>query len=154
MPELIQELEYRVDLAGVDAVGSGPFGQRLITNVTSGQFTGARLTGTIVPSGADWLLVGQDGYGRLDTRLTFKTADGALIYVQYFGLVEMTPAIMAILGGGDTPTDFGAQYFFIDPRMETGDKRYLWVNQTMFTGQGRVLPGPRVEYRVYRLADS
>ncbi|MDT5274888.1 MAG: hypothetical protein QOE48_995 [Mycobacterium sp.] len=66
----------------------------------------------------------------------------------------MTPGIKAILGGGDTPTNFGEQYFFIDPRMETGDKRYLWVNQTIFIAQGRVLPGPRVGYRVSRLANS
>lgn len=154
MPELIKELEYSVDLAGVDDVGPGPFGQRLITNVTGGQFAGDRLKGTVVRPGADWLLVGPDGFGRLDSRVTFKTVDGALIYVQYFGLVEMTPEIMAILGGGDTPTNFGEQYFFVDPRMETGDERYSWVNQTVFIGQGRVLPGPRVEYRVYRLANS
>jgi hypothetical protein len=34
----------------------------------------------------------------------------------------MTPGIKAILGGGDTPTNFGEQYFFIDPRMETATR--------------------------------
>ena len=55
MPELITEFEYSVDLTGVADAGPGPFGQRLITNVTGGQFTGDRLNGTIVPPGADWL---------------------------------------------------------------------------------------------------
>ena len=41
-----------------------------------------------------------------------------------------------------------------DQRMETGDERYFWVNQTMFIGEGKFAPGPRVEYRVYRLANS
>ncbi len=28
------------------------------------------------------------------------------------------------------------------------------LNQTVFVGEGRVLPGPRAEYRVYRVANS
>lgn len=153
MPELIKEFEYFVDIGEVDAVGPGPFGQRTIGNTTGGQFTGDRLKGTIVGAGADWLLAGQDGFGRQDSRLTFRTVDGALIYVQYFGLIELTAEIMDILGGGGMPTDFGDQYFFTNPRLETGDERYSWVNQTLFIGEGRVLSGPRVEYRVYRVAN-
>jgi hypothetical protein len=66
----------------------------------------------------------------------------------------MTSAIKDIIAGGDTPTNFGEQYFFINPRLETGDERYSWVNQTVFIGEGRALPGPGVKYRVYRLANS
>jgi hypothetical protein len=87
-------------------------------------------------------------------RLTFKTVDGALIYVQFFGLAELTPAIMEIVGGGNTPTDFGEQYIFVNPRLETGDPRYAWVNQTVFIGEGRLLPGPQIDFRVYRVANS
>lgn len=154
MPELIQELEYHADLIGMDEVGGGPFGQRMIANVSGGQFVGDRLKGSIVGAGADWLLVGQDGFCRLDVRATFKTVDGALIYVQYYGVAEMTPAVMDILAGGVDSTNYGDQYFFTNPRMETGDERYSWVNQTMFIGEGRLVPGPAVEYRVYRVANS
>jgi hypothetical protein len=67
-----------------------------------------------------------------------------------FGLVELT----AVLGGGDTPTGYGDQYFFTQPRLETGDERYAWVNRTMFLGEGRLLPGPRAEYRVHRVENG
>jgi hypothetical protein len=154
MPELIKELEYHADVSGVDEVGGGPFGQRVIANVSGGQFVGDRLKGSIVGTCGDWLLIGQDGFGRLDVRATFKTVDGALIYVQYNGVLELTPGIMDILGGGDVPTNYGDQYFFTNPRLETGDERYSWVNQTVFIGEGRLLPGPAVDYRVYRVANS
>jgi hypothetical protein len=49
--------------------------------VTGGQFSGDRLNGTIVPLAPTGYLLGQDGFGRLDTRVTFKKVDGALIYV-------------------------------------------------------------------------
>lgn len=43
------------------------------------------------------------------------------------------------------------RYFFTNPRLECSDERYAWVNTTMFVGEGRLVAGPAVEYRVYRL---
>jgi hypothetical protein len=154
MPELIKEFDLHADLAGTDDVGSGPFGHRLNVSVSGGEVLGDRIKGTLVGAGADWLLAGPDGYGRLDVRITLKTVDGAHIYLQYDGLLEMTPAIVAVLGGSDAGTDFGDQYFFCNPRLETGDERYTWVNRTVFIAQGRAVPGPAVEYCVYRIANS
>ena len=37
---------------------------------------------------------------------------------------------------------------------ETGDERYTWVNESQFLGQGRLVPGPTVEYRVYRVEND
>jgi hypothetical protein len=37
------------------------------------------------------------------------------------------------------------------PRLETGDPRYEWVNQTVFVAEGRLHRGPVVEYRVFRV---
>jgi len=150
MPRLTPELTYYADLA-MDDVGPGPLGSRIIFNVTGGEFAGDRMKGSIVGAGADWLLAGPDGFGRLDVRATFKTVDGAFIYVQYFGLIEVTETIQGILGGADQQTSFGDQYFFTNPRMETGDERYAFVNTTFFIGQGRLMGGPRVEYQVFRL---
>jgi hypothetical protein len=153
MPKLVQELEYYADLV-LDDVGPGPLGARVIASVTGGEVVGDRIKGSLVGAGADWLLVGADGYGRLDVRATFKTYDDALIYVQYHGLIEATPEVQAILGGADFSVGFGDQYFFTNPRMETGDERYAWVNRTQFIGEGRLVAGPRVEYRVYRVENS
>lgn len=35
--------------------------------------------------------------------------------------------------------------------METGDARYAWVNTSLFVGEGRVIEGLGVEYRVARV---
>jgi hypothetical protein len=87
-------------------------------------------------------------------RATFKTHDGAAIYVQYHGIVEVTEDMAAILGGANKSVDYGDQYFFTNPRLETGDQRYQWVNQTQFLAEGRLVPGPAVEYRVYRVEND
>ncbi len=152
MPELVHEFDMRVEATLPDDAGTGPFGHRMIVNVTGGQVSGDRLTGSVVGASGDWLLVGADGFARLDVRTTVRTADGAVIYVQYFGVAgPMTRAVQEILAGGGSPMGYGEVYFFISPRLETGDARYGWVNQAVFVGQGRIVPGPVLEYRVYRV---
>jgi hypothetical protein len=152
VPTLIHEFDYHVDVGGVADVGTGPYGHRMIAAGSGGKVVGDRLTGTIAPSaGGDWLLLGQDGYGRLDVRNTVLTADGACVYIQLHGLVELTPAVLAVFAGGAVPTDFGGQYFVTTPRLETGDERYAWVNRVLFVAEARILPGPCIDYRVFRV---
>ena len=55
----------RAQLKDPVAVGSGPYGNRQIYDVTGGSFEGPRLKGKVLPSGGDWLLLGSDGVGRL-----------------------------------------------------------------------------------------
>ena len=150
MPTLTPEFTFRAYF-NVDDIGPGPFGIRQVATITGGEFRGDRLNGTVVGAGGDWLLIGPDGFGRLDVRATLKTHDEANIYVQYHGFLQVTEAIAQILGGAKESTEFGGQYFFVNPRMETGDERYAWVNHTLFLGQGRAVAGPAVEYLFYRV---
>ena len=100
--------------------------------------------------GGDWLLVCPDGWGRLDVRAQVQMADGAILYVQYYGLIEMNDAVTSALQNG-TATDFDQQYFRTTPRFETSDPRYSWLQQGVFVAQGRIIEGPGVEYNVFRM---
>lgn len=142
-------MTYSARLASALDVGEGPYGRRLIVEVDGGRFEGPRLRGTIRKAGcADWLTMGPD-YGHLDVRATFETDDGAYIYVEYQGKLELTPAVQAALGGSGS-TAYGEAYFVTAPRMQTGDARYRWVNNLVCAAEGR-LDGGQVEYRVYQL---
>ena len=145
------EFSYKAGIAEPVAVGAGPYGTRMVFVVTDGSFEGKRLKGKILSGGGDWLLVGPDGWGRLDVRAQFLTDDGAALYLTYTGLVEMNEkAQQALASGGGT--DFADQYFRTTPRFETGDPRYAWLNRTIFVAEGRLQPGRVVEYKVYRVA--
>lgn len=148
--ELAYEFGFWAQLAPPVDVGAGPSGQRLFFEVTGGAVTGERLNGDVLGGGGDWVLVGPDGFGRVDVRLQFKTNDGASIYVQYFGLMEINQTVAQALatGGG---TRYEDQYFRTAPRLETGDSRYLWVNESLFLARGHVVEGAKVEYEVYRV---
>jgi len=129
----------------------GPFGKRMFFEATGGDFraaSGAR--GKILTGGGDWLLVGPDGWGRLDVRAQVQMDDGAVLYVQYYGLIEMNEAVSNALANG-TSTRFEQQYFRSNPRFETSDARYAWLQHAVFVGQGRIIEGPGVEYNVFRI---
>lgn len=148
--ELVHEMTYHAMLRPPLAVGDGPFGNRVFFDVISGEVEGPRIRGKFIGAGGDWLLVGSDGFGRLDVRAQIETEDGAVIYIQYFGLLEMNEKVQAAMNSA-LETDFDDQYFRITPRLETGDPRYAWLNQSVFVGEGRLYPGFAVEYRVFRL---
>ena len=147
-------MTYHADLRVPQPVGEGPFGNRMIVEVTGGWFEGARFKGAFLTCGGDWLLAHADGYGRLDVRGTLLTDDGAHIYMQYSGIIQLTDGVMAVLGGGDTSTDYGDQNFFTAPRFETGDARYQWINRIQSVSEGRVVAGPSVEYNVYQCVND
>ena len=132
-------------------VGQCPLGVRQIYDVTGGTFEGPKLRGTILPSGGDWLQVGSDGIAKLDVRATLATHDGAHIYVQYFGVLDMSAATEKLARG--EAVEFGETYFMTTPRFETGDARYSWLNDIVAVAEGR--PGGEwVEYRVYQLVNG
>ena len=138
--ELAHEFTFTAVLMEPVPVGAGPFGDRTIFEVLGGEVTGERINGKMGTGGADWILVGPDGCGRLDVRLTIHTDDGAAIYVQYFGVIEYTDAALAA-NAGERSSDYHEHYFRTAPRLESGDERYVWVNQTVFVGRGtRCIP--------------
>ncbi len=148
--ELSYEFTFWAQLNPAVAVGPGPLGQRLCFEVTGGAATGDRINAEVLSGGGDWILVGPDGYGRVDVRIQLKTVDGAFIYVQYGGLIEINQVVAQALatGGG---TNYEDQYFRTAPRLETGDPRYGWVNQSLFVARGHQVEGAKVEYQVYRV---
>jgi hypothetical protein len=143
---LVYECTYRAELdANRLMVGPGPLGVRVVSTVVGGWCKGERLNGTLKGAAGDWMLVGKDGFARLDVRGQLVTDDGAIVLITYTGLLEMSQKVTA---GGET--QFDDQYFRTLIRMESGAPQYAWVNTSAFVGRGRVVPGA-VEYEVYRL---
>ena len=96
------------------------------------------------------MLVGPDGYGRLDVRAQFTTEDSAILYMSYLGIVQMNDVVQKAVGAGQG-TRYEDQYFRTALRIETGSPGYAWVNQSLFVAEGHFLEGPGVEYKVHRV---
>ena len=85
MLELRPLFQADITLAAPQELGASPLGRRRIINITGGTFRGERLSGKVLPGGADWQVIRSDGVADLDARYTLETADGALIYVHNHG---------------------------------------------------------------------
>lgn len=150
MTSLQYEFTMHATLGPTQVVGSGPGGTRLVVPVTGGWVRGDRLAGEILPPGADWVLVGSDGFGRVDVREQVRTDDGATIFVAYEGLLEINAAVTAALADPAAETSWDDQYFRVAPRFESGSETYGWMHQALFVARGRIaLDG--VEYEVSRV---
>jgi len=148
--ELEHVFDYRVRLAAPVVVGPGPHGTRVFFGVADGEVAGPRVNGTVLGGGGDWMVVGPDGWTRLDVRGQFRTDDGAVVYTTYRGVCEPSEAVAAAMAGGPA-TQFDDQYWRVTPVFETGDDRYAWLNQSVFVARGRAIEGPGVAYEVYRV---
>jgi hypothetical protein len=132
--QLEHVFDYEVALKPPVPIGAGPYGLRMFYEVAGGEVRGPKLSGKALSGGGDWVLIGEDGFARLDVRGQIETEDGATVYVTYRGVMELD---------GD--------YFRIAPQFETGDERYRWLTQSVFVARGRTQPGPGVAYEVFRV---
>jgi hypothetical protein len=124
-----------ITLAAAQELGETPQGRRRIINITGGAFRGERLSGKVLPGGADWQVIHGDGVADLDARYTLETADGALIYVRNHGYRHGPADVLKDLSSGKE-VDASLYYMRTTPLFETGDQRYAWLNRLICVGTG------------------
>lgn len=126
-----------VQLGEMTETGVGPKGARVIVDVPSAKVEGDRLNATLATNdAADWLTLSEEGtLGVLDVRATLRTDDGAIIYVEYGGRLDMTTGLIAA-----------------SPTFQTGDDRYKWLNriQAVSAGQANLETGVLI-YTMYEV---
>jgi hypothetical protein len=134
-PGLRHLCDLKVDLAPPIEMGETPRGRRRIIPIVGGTVTGERLSGRVLGLGADWQTVLSETAAELDTRYALETHDGAVIEIRNFGYRTGAPEIIAALARGED-VDPALYYMRTNPRFETGDARYAWLNTCIFIGTG------------------
>jgi len=145
------EAEYvgQVDVAvgPPQLVGAGPTGERRVIPITGGIVSGPRLSGVILPGGADVQLIRGDGVAEIEARYTLSLEDGALVYVVNRGLRTAAPEDMAKLLRGE-PVPPERVYFRTAPVFETAAPQHAWLMRQVFLGFGERQPSA-VRIRVF-----
>jgi hypothetical protein len=128
----------RVEVETPLELGRSPYGERRIINIKGGSFSGPKLSGRVLPGGADWQIIRFDGITEVEARYTLETDDGALIYVSNWGLRHGPEEVMARLAAGQK-VDASEYYFRTTPIFETGSPEYLWLNGLVAIAAGQRL---------------
>jgi hypothetical protein len=127
-PTLDLIARFRVVLGHPLELGQTQWGRRRVIPIKGGDFDGPLLSGTVVPGGADWQVVHDDGMATIDTRYTVQSNDGALISVVTAGVRDGSPQVLQRLARGE-PVDPASYYFRVSVRYETSDAEYAWLNR-------------------------
>ena len=110
-------------------------GRRTIVPIMGGRFSGTQLSGTVMPGGADWVILRSDGVMEIDVRITLETHSGALIYLAYTGFFSSAHDAMKQLAKGEVlhDSDFNLT---VTARAECSDESLAWLNTATIVGVG------------------
>ena len=127
--------KVEVTLEPVRDLGQTPLGRRRIIGITGGEFSGPRLSGRILPGGADWQVIRSDGVAYLDARYTLETSDGVLIYVRNKGYRHGPKEVIERMARGEE-VDPALYYMRTTPWFETSAAQYAWLNRMICVASG------------------
>jgi hypothetical protein len=134
-----------VQLADPRVIQNGPYGERRIIDVRGGNVTGERLSGELLPGGADFQLVRPDGVAEIDVRATLRTADGDLVHFTGKGLRHGPEAVLRRIAAGEQVDP--AEYYFRESLFfEAGAPDMRWLNHIVTIAKGhRAANSARIE---------
>jgi hypothetical protein len=127
-----------VQVAAPQLFGKTPLGERRVVQILGGRLDG-KLSGEVLPGGADWQIITASGVAQLEARYTIRTPEGALILVQNRGIRHALPEILDQLYAGE-PVDPSRYYFRSTPLFETGENSYAWLNRIVAVCSGARTP--------------
>lgn len=132
LPRLAAVYRLETTLGEPCDLGETPYGHRRIVPLTSGTFTGPRISGKLLPgASADWQVVLADGTALGDIRYTLQTDRGDLLYVQSRGVRHGPAAVLARLARGED-VDAGEYTFRTSTQIETAAPELDWLNKGIF----------------------
>jgi Protein of unknown function (DUF3237) len=147
--ELTHLFSYSATLQAPEVIGQVPEGIRVNFYVTGGIVHGPRLSGEVLPVGGDWLTLRRDGIAMLDVRATFRTVDGALVYVNYTGIGDLGVDGYEKFLRGQLPQKLGLKTV---PVLRTAAAEHEWLHRLLCVGTGEVdFERSEVRYDVFAL---
>jgi hypothetical protein len=126
----------RVEVADILSVGQTPYGERRVVPILGGRVEGPRLSGRILPGGADWQIIRSDGVADLQARYVIETDAGARIQVQSDGLRHGPREVLEAIARGEQ-VDPSRYYFRTILRFEAADPSVAWLNRILALGRGQ-----------------
>ena len=134
-PTLERFADLEVEVGAPIEVGAVAGGLRRLIPIVGGRCRARDFNARVLPGGADFQLIVNDGLAELDARYVLETDAGDTIYVQNYALRSGPPELMARLVRGE-PVDPAQIYFRCQPRFETASPALAWICGRMFVGTG------------------
>ena len=118
--ELVPLCTATLQIGQTSVLENTPQGNLMIGEISSSTWEGDRFTAhQHGRAAADWLDVAPDGTAYVDVRLTLRTTEGGLVFVEYTGR-----------------TNLQTGYAYACPRFRTGVPELAWLNHVQAVAKG------------------
>ncbi len=144
-----------------------PQGGRVYVPPASGDISGPRLQGRVIPySGGDWARGRSDNASELNAHYMLEASDGSPIYINNRGFLygrdeDKRPVKVAsksqtnIEPGGETQWSIAKDtYFFCIPAFDAPVGPHDWLTRHVIIGRGRRVPAPDHTCFDYYIVDN
>ncbi len=126
--------EAQVQVAAPLVIGSSARGLRRVVPIEGGRFDGPRISGRVLPGGADWQVVRADDVLDVEAKYTLEASDGTLIMVTNKGVRHGPKEIIEKLAQG-VDVDPAQYYFRTSAQFEAPSaSKHAWLNRAVFIG--------------------
>lgn len=131
-PGLTLAMRLRVLIGAPQELGMVDGVRKRVIPITGGSVDGPRLTGKVLPGGADWQSIRADGTADILARYSLEANDGTIISVVNPGYRHGPAPVLARIAAGEIVNP-ALYYFRTAPRFEVaGDSPHGWLGQTLF----------------------
>ena len=115
--------QLQVECASPVPMGRIRGGNAMMIPITGGIISGARLSGEVLPGGADWAIIRDDGLVMVDARYAIQASDGTIIQVFNTGTNRMVRDAHA-----------KPPVMLTTPRFVAPEGVHDWLNHSVFVG--------------------
>jgi Protein of unknown function (DUF3237) len=153
-PPLLPLIQFTARTTALNELPRAAPGAKLsICYFTEGQFAGDRLRGEVLPGGGDWAVFRSESELEIDVRALLRETSGALIYLRYWGVWVAPSGFFTRLFDPDglDGYDPSGHYFRVTARFETAASNFLWLNNLLAVGVGRITPDRAVYYDFFQV---
>lgn len=127
-------LRIHADLGEIVDAGQTPYGGRRVIEILGGRVEG-KVSGRILPGGADWQIIRGDGVADIQARYVIESDEGARVLVTSNGLRHGPAEVLAAIARGEK-VDPALYYFRTVMRFEASDPSLDWLNRTIGIARG------------------
>lgn len=136
VPQLTLAMRLRVLIGPAQELGLVDGVRKRVIPITGGTVEGPRLTGKVLPGGADWQSIRPDGTADILARYSIEASDGAIISVINPGYRHGPAPVLARIAAGEE-VDPALYYFRATPRFEVASEGpHAWLGRTVFVCTG------------------
>ncbi len=126
-PSLTPVGQLRVNVAAPVELGASPLGRRRMIAILGGTLEGEIGTGTVLPGGADWQAVHDDGSVTITAEYTIELEEGDVMTLRSIG-------VRAMRDGADAPPHFRTSIVFAAESHRTALNHNLYVSTGLREG--------------------